>query len=286
MANDIKKNTSRRIQSGIFIPLSFWLSDQYSILEKVLLIEIQRNSQIKNANLASICQCSESSTTKIIKKLTGDGILSYIGKGEERLLSLSPKFIQGIFKNGGFNGVWIPISLWETHLISPLLKFLIIEIFNLDNGDGCKENNNYFSDFLQISPTQASRHLSNLSQLGLISTETIKGNRHIYLNSDLSAVFASDVQTYISHIKQPNNAVKRANIGAIFNALFSEFWGNYPNKRNGDLKAREKYYEVLNMGVSHDQVMEKLSYRMLSSQWEGGHVPLASAWLSQEFISI
>lgn len=265
---------------GVFIPLSFWLSDIYSVIEKVIIIEIHQNECVKNSDLAIICQSSESQITKSIKKLTGEGVLIYFGKAEDRVLRLSPKFLQGILKNG-LNGVWIPITLWHTPLISPTLKFLLMEIANLDHGDGCRENNDYFAKFLKVSSSQASRLISQLSQLKLITTQTVQSGRKTYLNSDLSAFFSADIQSYIKHIKTPEKQGKRGFIAPIFDALFNEFWELYPNKKLGDLKPREKYHDVLSKGITHDSVIEKLHYMMLSDHWSNGRVPLATAWLTQ-----
>lgn len=282
--NNNRAGSCRRNTAGIFIPLNLWVNDQYSIIEKILIIEIQRNEQVKNHDLAVLIQASESLVTKTIKKLTGEGILSYVGKGEDRKLQPSAKFLHGLFKSNGFQGVWIPISLWDSQLIPPVLKFLLLEIAQLDHGDGCKENNDYFAKFLKVSSSQASRLISQLSQLKLITTKTVQAGRKAYLNSDLSVFFNSDIQTHIKHIQTPCAKGKRALIAPIFDALFNEFWELYPNKNLGDLRPREKYHEVLSHGVKHDDVMSKLSYMTLSSHWSNGRVPLATAWLSQEFL--
>lgn len=67
---------------GVWIPKHIWLNEELSMLDKVLLVEIdsldnsERGCFASNKYLADFCQCSESAVSKSISKLIKMGLLS------------------------------------------------------------------------------------------------------------------------------------------------------------------------------------------------------------------
>ena len=280
-----QNNRPTRFKNGVFIPLSLWLNEELSVIEKIIIVEVQQNrGSIKNEYLSLICQMSESNVTKTISSLVSRGFIQSSGHADQRIIKLHASFIKSISAQNAFDGVFIQLSLWNTPLITPVLKFLLVEIAQLDDGDGCRANNEYFSKLLNISESQVSRLISQLSKLKLIETKTIKAGRKTYLNADLEHFFNSDIEPLL-HIEKAeirkNNAVT---INDLVDTLFSEFWEQYPNKNRGEIKPKQTYCQIVKSGIAHEHVMQKLNCCLSSKHWLSGRVPLATAWLSREFL--
>ena len=78
-------------------------------------------------------------------------------------------------KNRNFKGVWIPKEVYLDNNLSWTEKILLVEIDSLDNEEGCFASNNYFSDFIGISPTSISTCISKLVKLGYIKNTGFNG---------------------------------------------------------------------------------------------------------------
>lgn len=282
MGNE-ENRRKRRIKTGVFIPLTLWLDEELSVSEKIILIEIYKDGEVRNEYLSRICQSSESQITKLLAQLIKMGFICGEGKGDMRILSISTPYMKKLSKNGVFDGVFIPLTLWDTQLINPILKFLLVEISQFD-GDGCTENNMYFSKLLRISESQVSRLVSQLVKLQLVSTSIIRAGRKIYLNAELEHFFNPDIQNHVKHTNEPIASNSASKVSQIFNHLFLDFWEKYPNKNRGDIRPRETYHTVVKSGIGHDQIMQNLERCKLSKHWVKGHIPLATVWLNQEFL--
>lgn len=78
-----------------------------------------------------------------------------------------------------FKGVWIPREIWLSPGLSMVEKCLLIEIDSLDNEDHCFATNEYFADFLNITPTTVSTAISNLKDYGLIELVSFNGRKRV-----------------------------------------------------------------------------------------------------------
>lgn len=107
------------------------------------------------------------------------------------------------FSGRKFSGLWVPASLWLTEGLSPTLRVLLVEIDSLDNGErGCFASNAYFSKFLQVSESQASRLINKLVKKGLIRSELIKSKgrnneRRLYITTPIDQAFSDEIQEQI-----------------------------------------------------------------------------------------
>ena len=67
-------------------------------------------------------------------------------------------------------GIWIPIEIWETKELTLQQKVFLAEIDSLSNNEaGCWASNAWFAEQFGISQDRASRVISSLVALGLIS---------------------------------------------------------------------------------------------------------------------
>ena len=68
---------------GIWIPKEIWLSTELTMLEKVILVEIdsldnENHCTASNEYLAEFCNCSQSKISKAIKHLTDLGLIELL----------------------------------------------------------------------------------------------------------------------------------------------------------------------------------------------------------------
>lgn len=78
-----------------------------------------------------------------------------------------------------FKGVWIPREIWLSPGLSMVEKCLLIEIDSLDNENHCFATNEYFAEFLNITPTTVSTAISNLKEYGLIELVSFNGRKRV-----------------------------------------------------------------------------------------------------------
>lgn len=67
-----------------------------------------------------------------------------------------------------FEGIWIPAEIWLDDRLSVTEKFLLVEIERLDQGTGCKETNEHFSEYLGLSIRRVGAGISSLVSKGYI----------------------------------------------------------------------------------------------------------------------
>jgi len=88
-------------------------------------------------------------------------------------------------KNRDFKGIWIPAKIWLSDELTLQEKVFLVEIDSLDNEDGCWANNQYFSDFFNISKTRVSLIIKSLVDKGYVFTQvdSARGNKRILSTS-------------------------------------------------------------------------------------------------------
>lgn len=67
-----------------------------------------------------------------------------------------------------FRGVWIAAEIWHDSSLSWMEKILLVEIDQLDGGDGCADDEKYFADFLNIDVVELTKIFEHLEALDLI----------------------------------------------------------------------------------------------------------------------
>jgi len=80
-----------------------------------------------------------------------------------------------------FKGVWIDDYIYFCSDLSWPEKLLWIEINYLDEEGkyGCRAGNDYFADFLQVSPVSITRYISHLKEFGLIQELPFNGRSRV-----------------------------------------------------------------------------------------------------------
>lgn len=199
---------------GIWIPSALYLATNLNISQKILLVEIdsldngERGCFASNSYFSKFLQVSESQASRLINSLVkaqliNSKIHTEKGRNNERRIHLvqpiSHAFLDDRDENAdalrNFRGVWIPSSLYLAQDLSPTQKVLLVEIDSLDRGErGCFAGNAYFSKFLQVSESQASRLINSLVKIGLISSQSYseKGRnneRRLHLVQPISIAF-------------------------------------------------------------------------------------------------
>ena len=91
-------------------------------------------------------------------------------------------------------GIWIPIEIWKDKNLSWNEKLLFLEIDSFTSKDkDCFISDEYISNFLGISPTNANKTLASLIKKGYVVKTRFDG-RHRYVKAALS--FATTLHCY------------------------------------------------------------------------------------------
>ena len=89
----------QRSFKGIWIPKDIWLNEKLSMLDKIILIEIdsldnENHCSASNKYFAQFCQCTETKVSLAIKKLMDMGFISQVSfDGRRRVLKSNIKYM-------------------------------------------------------------------------------------------------------------------------------------------------------------------------------------------------
>lgn len=75
--------------------------------------------------------------------------------------------------NRDFKGVWIPKEVWVADDLGWSEKVLLVELFSLDNEQGCFASNDYLADFLKLSKDRISKMISTLKKKGYVTVDLL-----------------------------------------------------------------------------------------------------------------
>jgi len=81
--------------------------------------------------------------------------------------------IEAVAANPKFTGVWMPKEIWLSKDLSPIQKFFLLEINNLDNEKGCYASNAHFSALFGLSKSRCSQIINGLADLGWLNVSLI-----------------------------------------------------------------------------------------------------------------
>ena len=198
-----------------------------------------------------------------------------------------------------FKGIWITREVWLDKRLNALEKVILAEIDSLDGENGCWASNQYLADFCQCSTTKVSTAVSKLIALGYIEKQDFDGRTRI-LKSRLSKnerqTFKkceadpqkmkankqdNKVKEYQSTPEAPSGGDAQKN-GA--QALFEEFWREYPRKVDKQ-GAQRAFLRIKDVEKIAPEIMAALASCKRSEQWtkEGGQfIPHPTTWIRQE----
>jgi len=210
---------------GIWIPASLYLTFDLTPVEKILLVEIDSldngdsGCYASNAYFSKFLQISSDHVSRLINGLVSKGLIksqlkTQKGQNNSRIININypinqpfpvenlPSIRADFVGSRKFSGVWIPAALYLTDGISPIQKILLTEIDSLDLSDrGCFAGNSYFAKFLQLSESQASRHINELVKKGLVGSKMVlvqgrtssRNMRSLYIPNPIDQAFPSEV---------------------------------------------------------------------------------------------
>lgn len=75
-----------------------------------------------------------------------------------------------------FEGIWIPVLIWEDPKLTPFAKCLLAEVNSLDCGEGCWKTDANLAKRMQCSESHVMNTISKLKKLGYL--KTIQRGRH------------------------------------------------------------------------------------------------------------
>ena len=78
-----------------------------------------------------------------------------------------------------FHGIWIPKEVWFDKNLTWMEKLFFIEIYYLDNGEGCFASNTYFSNFFDLTPGRCSQLINSLQAKNYIKIQYQKDGKQI-----------------------------------------------------------------------------------------------------------
>lgn len=153
-----------------------------------------------------------------------------------------------------FRGIWIPKEIYLNKDLNWTEKILLIEISSLDNKNGCFASNAYFSEFIGITETNISKHISKLKRFGYIEQESFDGHTRI-LRSNLRVLYKKIIdndntpclyrQDLLSSTTRPFDVCDKHN--------------NIVNNTNNKNNTQESFLNSeYNIGTSKINTLEKL----------------------------
>ena len=138
-----------------------------------------------------------------------------------------------------FKGVWIPKEVWFDKNLTWMEKLFFIEIYHLDNGQGCYASNKFFSELLQLSNGRCSQIINTLKNKNYIKIRYEKNGKEIKKR------IINIEEGGIKYIK-----------GGVFNILK----GGIKNTKGGYLENDEEnniYNNIYNKNINNSDIPNK-----------------------------
>ena len=105
-------------------------------------------------------------------------------------------------------GIWIPIKIWEKEDLSLIEKVFLVEIFSLDNEEGCFASNEYFANFFKLSKIRCSQIISSLKEKGYITVKCIYDGKKGEKEFDKRIIKVNEIKYHGIEIKQTKEETK------------------------------------------------------------------------------
>ena len=105
-------------------------------------------------------------------------------------------------------GIWIPMKIWEKEDLSLIEKVFLVEIFSLDNEEGCFASNEYFANFFKLSKIRCSQIISSLKEKGYITVKCIYDGKKGEKEFDKRIIKVNEIKYHGIEIKQTKEETK------------------------------------------------------------------------------
>lgn len=105
-------------------------------------------------------------------------------------------------------GIWIPMKIWEKEDLSLIEKVFLVEIFSLDNKEGCFASNEYFANFFKLSKIRCSQIISSLKEKGYITVKCIYDGKKGEKEFDKRIIKVNEIKYHGIEIKQTKEEVE------------------------------------------------------------------------------
>lgn len=105
-------------------------------------------------------------------------------------------------------GIWIPMKIWEKEELSLIEKVFLVEIFSLDNEEGCFASNEYFANFFKLSKIRCSQIISSLKEKGYITVKCIYDGKKGEKEFDKRIIKVNEIKYHGIEIKQTKEETK------------------------------------------------------------------------------
>ena len=106
-------------------------------------------------------------------------------------------------------GIWIPMKIWEKEDLSLIEKVFLVEIFSLDNEEGCFASNEYFANFFKLSKIRCSQIISSLKEKGYITVKCIYDGKKGEKEFDKRIIKVNEIKYHGIEIKQTKEEAKQ-----------------------------------------------------------------------------
>lgn len=145
-------------------------------------------------------------------------------------------------ENRDFKGVWIPAELYLNTDLSPIEKFLIIEIDSLSKNGECHATNQHFADFLGLSQSRTRHIVADLINRGYLKSRIIyKKNSKQVEKRILSVVFKTPPSDFSRTPMSENSHTPPSE-----NSTDKNTYINNTSKSNTDIKFRNNNNNTIN----------------------------------------
>jgi DNA-binding MarR family transcriptional regulator len=195
--NTLSGNLSRRFK-GVWIPSDLWLTDELSLTEKFLLLEVDSYTDEErgycfatNGYLAKHLQLSKTRVSSALSSLSEKGLVRIdnvlIGRITERRLfvvnqlddcpegPLATPATDADPSARPFLGIWIPKSIWLNDSLNLTQKAMLSEIRALQTKErGCYAGNEFFASRFDMTKKHVSDVISLLAKSGFVSVYQVR----------------------------------------------------------------------------------------------------------------
>jgi len=176
-------------------------------------------------------------------------------------------------------GIWIPKKLYFDKRLTPLEKFILIEIDSLDGKDGCCASNRYLANFCQCSVPKITQTIKKLSDLGYIEVTYVRGNsngtdRIVRVVADLD----SDEETEVKKMAGAKRGRPRKYVGEALleekRLKYNQYHREYYHRKKAEMRKYNREYqrEYYKRKIAEKKAkLERLVKQNLEIKIEGGN---------------
>ena len=197
-----------------------------------------------------------------------------------------------------FKGVWIPKEVYLDKKLSWFEKILLVEIWNLDNDNGCFASNEYFAEFLGVTTVHISRSISHLKDEGYLISEFIDNKRILRafnknvkvlltdgltaINKNVKHIYKDTKDNIINNINKDQTLFDLESHETVYHDFIRRF-NQLRKSRFGtkDKGAQNALLEIIRQKYTVDDILKALKSAMQSEYHKSNNF----CYLTPEFIT-